>query len=135
MKIGKDGAGRLRPEVPGSKPGKAGEAGKAGKAGKAKQVFRAPDSPTPLPAEACTGKGRKGSAAMERLRQLAGAVPRDTDAAALDMVKGLLRAELGAGVAEQPGFENLAASVAEKIKQDPLLGEKLRKVLGDLARP
>ena len=79
--------------------------------------------------------GPAESRSLEELRRVVGPVAKDADAATLDLVRGLLRAELGAGAAEEAGFERMAETVAEKIKQDPLLGDKLRKVLGDLARP
>jgi hypothetical protein len=120
MKIGSNSAGGVRPRPT---PQDVGEG---------KEVQSPPETgvagtgASPTPAE---------SRSIEELRRVVGPVAKDADAATLDLVRGLLRAELGAGVAEEAGFEQMAATVADKIKEDPLLGDKLRKVLGDLARP
>ena len=124
MTIGATGAGGPRPHRPVGGPG---EAKGPEKTGKAFEVG---------PEQAAEGAApARGSESMEELRRIVGTVPKDTDAAALEMVRGLLKAELGPAAAEEPGFEKMAAAVADKVGQDPLLGEKLKKVLSELARP
>lgn len=124
MKIGATGQGGPRPHRPVDGPKGATGPEQTGKALEVESE------------QATSGAAQtRGSEAMERLRSVVGPVGKDTDAAALDLVRGLLRSELGPAAAEEPGFEKMAAAVAEKIGRDPLLGEKLRKVLSELARP
>jgi hypothetical protein len=129
MKIGgsTDGVGGLRPREPARGPEKAAEAGKAFEAAAAGRTDEAAAAPA--------SSAASGSPKMEELRRMVGAVPTDPEAATMSVVKGLLTAELGPEAAEQPGFEKMAVAVAEKIKQDPVLGDTLKKVLGELARP
>jgi hypothetical protein len=87
-------------------------------------------------AEGARATPSASSQALEELRAVVGAVPAgDPRAATMNLVRGLLRAELGAAAEKEPGFEKMASAVTEKIQSDPSLGEKLRKVLSELARP
>jgi len=75
------------------------------------------------------------SAAMERLREAVGPVPKDPDQAARQIVEGLLKGRYGADAAKDPGFSKMADAVAERVKDDPALSEALEKVIEQLARP
>ena len=128
MKIGGStgGVGGPRPHEPAGGPEKTSGASKSFEvAGAAKAEESAPTQ----------GAAAAGSAAMEELRRAVGSVPTDAEAATLSVVKGLLKSELGADAASEPGFDKMAAAIAEKLKQDPALRDTLKRVLGELARP
>jgi len=128
MKIGgsTDGVGGLRPKQPATGPDKASGPEKA---------FETVAGEKAGEASAASGPAAAGSPALEELRKTVGPVPTDADAATLSVVRGLLKSELGAGAEDEPGFEKMAEAIAEKVKQDPVLGDTLKKVLGELARP
>ncbi len=128
MKIGgsTDGVGGLRPKQPATGPDGASGPQKA---------FETAAGEKASEAAATDGAAATGSPALDELRKTVGSVPTDPEAATLSVVKGLLKSELGEAAENEPGFEKMAEAIAEKVKQDPVLGDTLKRVLGELARP